>query len=1337
MAATTLTFGPSSEQLTTWRPRYYPNAASVQSIQNTRRAESAGKAVGALYSSPLVFGSTDEYHDVNLDWFKVTREGEYNMPGTYPTFLADYGDPWTDSGLYTSSTTQAGGFRKNREKNVKIRTFAGQVEGLTIKSDYRKSNAPTRKTSNNLSKNILNSLVTTVNGEEDGQGLFAPLIPGAPNGFLISESYDYDVQYNGDPDTEEQERLVSTYWPERLGNNHPLRDIYEKFYGTGARFWQNGRDRAGTPISSGGSLSVNNPLQASGAKQRHDYSKRVDPVVFVGGPFSETELKFGNGNNIIVASPVMTAAFHRTIRSRTTSPLTTQHTVDDFHTDTVLYPSAVGQYGTNTLELGNGNNIVYYDSSYANIDVGKGNNVFIPSFGSFNWGINWIPAYGTTLSDGTEANPWGSTTKLDPDWLIKDKAAGLITPIPWDKTTINPFNGQEVTTKSYLSTNSKFAAAPKRGDVSNLYTINSYRRNPLQKTYLNYELLNDKSEETRLKTYNPVNKIGGTVIAANGGDNIFYGQDWSFWQHLLPSTGVTSANQLSDSNNPRAAQHQWNTMTLIGGRGNNTFNLGNVVDNITNNGLFLKGDASYRLSLSHDNIYTREEILQRGSNFGNNFDAVSGQPLMSVVNLQLQADPATLTVTLQDADPGQSGSTAAQRASAWGSVANVANKFVGNGAKIQEDVQKNWRSPLPDPNDPGKTIARPTWLSTSKTMARIVSSAVPFFDTAISIVSAVTGLINLFSSKPAKPPKQEIKATYLAQALDLADKAILINDWNPNTKININLPSVNSSEWKALKFEVKTPISESTNNTNKGAFLNLNKSAIAETASGALNTKNDFPLVVLENLDKGSSLDNGFGYYTYNFINPSNAGSEFQGYNFVSSANLRLFGQLPNPSKLFSEDGKTLLNPILFPQKFRDGTNYKYISDEGFDMRHDAANFSSFYDSSDKETNKGFYTRYYFNATSIIPSRMPSDWNIDSNLREFTSNISLEFDSRTLGWYWQPVLQTAASSDAMFNSEQQNLDLERSKLWIKDRTSGRWNATSFIDLNYNTKAYQDSLKATTFYVSSMNGEGRKEVEKRQQRDQQLSRLDTIMSDLRTLDQSLVRDERSRVYHLAQVETVTNQQAFAEGKTRDALVITFASVDDNDNEIKKQLLLYKNDTGSVKAAPIEPVAREFAETLAKLEQVVGTNFSRVSPDVDYFSGIGKENEFPSGVELKSFDQVSTVQFNGTPNELFSSIDITYTAAGQRHRATLVYKKGRSPFAQFPQWLSAYKGPVDPVAALLKEPDPELTNSGLHGEPLLAFGVTPSVDVTPYQPWDSFGISSTALPWVNQLQASALA
>jgi hypothetical protein len=59
---------------------------------------------------------------------------------------------------------------------------------------------------------------------------------------------------------------------------------------------------------------------------------------------------------------------------------------------------------------------------------------------------------------------------------------------------------------------------------------------------------------------------------------------------------------------------------------------------------------------------------------------------------------------------------------------------------------------------------------------------------------------------------------------------------------------------------------------------------------------------------------------------------------------------------------------------------------------------------------------------------MPSDWNIDSNLREFTSNISLEFDSRTLGWYWQPVLQTAASSDAMFNSEQQNLDLERSKL---------------------------------------------------------------------------------------------------------------------------------------------------------------------------------------------------------------------------------------------------------------------------------------------------------------------
>jgi len=457
-----------------------------------------------------------------------------------------------------------------------------------------------------------------------------------------------------------------------------------------------------------------------------------------------------------------------------------------------------------------------------------------------------------------------------------------------------------------------------------------------------------------------------------------------------------------------------------------------------------------------------------------------------------------------------------------------------------------------------------------------VGSAIPFVDTAIGIVSAVTGLINLFSAKPAKPPKQKIKATYLAQSSDPATKAILINDWNPHAKININLPSVKASQWKALTFEIKQPRSESTRNTGKGAYLNLSKSSVAETNSGATDLKTDFPLVVLENLDK----NNGFGYYSYNFNNSDSAG-----YNFVSSANLRLFGQLPNPSKLLREDG-TALNPILFPKQSRDGSNYVYKSEDDFDMRHDAASYSSFYDKDGKETGNGFYSRYYFNANSIIPNRMPADWSIEGNLREFTSNISLEFDSRTLGWYWQPVLKTAADKTEAFNPEKQSLDLERSKLWIKDRNTSTWHASSYRELDYVTKAYQDSLKANTFYISMINGEGSQELEKRRQRDQQLDLLDRIMPDLRTLDQSLVRDDRSRLHLLAQIKTVSSQKFRAEGKNRDGLLITFTSIDETDNETQKQLLLYKNDSGSVKAK----VPLESATALMKLPEPGQSGFA---------------------------------------------------------------------------------------------------------------------------------------------------
>lgn len=64
--------------------------------------------------------------------------------------------------------------------------------------------------------------------------------------------------------------------------------------------------------------------------------------------------------------------------------------------------------------------------------------------------------------------------------------------------------------------------------------------------------------------------------------------DWQFWGQQLPANGSTLANQLAGVGGfTRAAQHEWRAVTMIGGRGRNTFNLGDVIDHITSNGLFI------------------------------------------------------------------------------------------------------------------------------------------------------------------------------------------------------------------------------------------------------------------------------------------------------------------------------------------------------------------------------------------------------------------------------------------------------------------------------------------------------------------------------------------------------------------------------------------------------------------------------------------------------------------------------------------------------------------------------------------------------------------------------
>ena len=1309
MSSTEPSFGPGEDQLKSLKTAYYANESAVKSIRNSRRQR--GTAAGAIFGSPIVFGASDEYYDFNLDYYKVVRNDNFNFNEKFPSALADYSDAWTDvlsPYYYSTGTSEGTRLKQRREENVKTHTFAGSADQLTIRSNYRKLNSPNRSTAAELSNEVLTHVVKTIQGAGSSQGLFASIIPGAPNGFLVSEAYDFDVQYGDqDPASIESARLLSTYWPERLGSNHPLRDLYDKFFNysdSSARQWNSSRDRAGTPLTPGTTIAHNNPLKSSSPRSIYDYSEFNDPAILIAGPFSQSDLRFGDGNNIIISSPMMSIGLHRTLRSDVRYPLASVHTADDFFADTILYPSPVGQYLSNTLSIGDGNNLVYYDSSFSDIKAGKGNNIFIPSFGSFNWSISWIPAYGTNLTTGSEEEPWGSTLNLNSDYLLENRTEKqkdwngipLISPIPWDRPkdpsnnedflgglVYNPKDGGLIS-GSYTSSNEVFAKDPNRGSVNNLYTINTFldrygaddAKKTLQKTYFNGKQLNDK--DGPVASYNPVNRLGGLTIRANGGNNTFFGMDWSYWKHLLPSVGLTTANQQVDDAQKitRAAQHAWESMTFIGGRGNNTFNLGNVIDNITNNGLFYKGDFSYRISLAHEDVFDSEGIYKQGLSFGNNNDPVTGSALQSVVNLQLKADPATKSVTIQDADPGQSGASVASQVSAWNSVGNTANKLIGNPIKMNEDYNKNWATKLKDKD--GKAVAPPSWIAKSTKIGKLIGQAVPFLDTAISVISAVTGLINLFSAKPSRPPKDKIEVTYLQQGLDRAKKAVLINDWHPGTKVNLNLPQVDKSQWNAITLSVNPPTGDSTSNTSQGVYFNIN----VTSPTGA---KTDFPLVVLENVGRTQS-GSRFGYFSYDFLDLKNTGLAFTA---LGINNLRLFGSLPDPSKLLDNDDKTALNPTIFPQKNRKGDKYTYYSPDGFNMDYDIQNYASTIQNPQKD--KSFYSRYYFNTSNISISDMPPGWSSVDNLQQYTSNVSLEFDSRTLGWYWQPVIKVLPNLEDNYNPDLQSIDFDQSRLWIKNALEAKWEYTSFADLSFNTKAYSNSKRATTFYYSALDGQGDLEIKRRSDEIQQLDLLASFLPDIRSLDQRLIRDDRSRIYALGQVLSVQSiPSAQAEGSPRNGLRLVFNSVDAQDQETTVDLFLYSKD-GVVKANYYDPIKRLEAETvMARISRLTSL------PDFDQhifidqrqftraYLGGDSRYAYSVGSELTSVDDIEGINFIGDPAQVGSSIEVIYRRDNQRYLTVVSQHKKQVILGAPPDnnlyWVSAYQGPIINAATL---------------------------------------------------------
>jgi hypothetical protein len=684
------------------------------------------------------------------------------------------------------------------------------------------------------------------------------------------------------------------------------------------------------------------------------------------------------------------------------------------------------------------------------------------------------------------------------------------------------------------------------------------------------------------------------------GDKTFFGMDWELWQHLLPENGATLANNPAGQNGQkRAAQHQWHTISFAGGRGNNTFNLGNITDNITNNGLFYSGDASYKISLTHDDYYTPQEILDEGIKFGNVYSSGDEQeaPYVSTVNLNLQAEPNSYSVMVQTADPGEKGNDFFKNVLPWTGAVGYAQKLVKTPLDVNKDYFENWKKKedifkekegkitITDwrrANGGGLLIkdkeefeagykflesipsGQKWWDKPSLKVTKLLFGQVfPWVDLASGAISTVKGLIEFFSSKEAAPPRQEISTTFKEQGLSTGRKAVLINDWNPYTKINLNLPSFSPSDWAALSLSVNKPDTVSSgNNTNKGAYLELTHTSLVNSKTSQV----DHPLVILENLDKNDRVDKvqkdggGFGYYTYSFVDPDgNSGGLIGGeFNPIRSSSLRLFGQLANPKKLIGDDGSSI-EAITFPAGF------EYRSENNFDMRNDAENYSSFA-SVDSSQRANHYSRYYMGIDPGVKDR--PEWSMAANLSPYTSNVSLEFDSRTHGWYWQPVLKTVTLADGsldaatMLNPSTQDMDYDASKLWVNDPNEG-WISFSFSQLDTNITAYRYSKLATTFYATSTDkdkdgiSDGQEEINKRNKLNRQLLLLEGYAESLPEIDQRLLSEEL-KLYSITQIESVKKITDFQYdgGVSEEACLIVFNSANEKGEQVKRRLVLHR-------------------------------------------------------------------------------------------------------------------------------------------------------------------------------------
>jgi len=585
------------------------------------------------------------------------------------------------------------------------------------------------------------------------------------------------------------------------------------------------------------------------------------------GYLGNGDVFMGDGKDIILSSPhVYAIVMHRQMGDSSGRS----------GNAAIYYPIAYALRGT--IENQNGNNYygengddcIYYDASVATADGGAGDDIFAPSYGSFNWAVDtfaqglmrWVSLRdGNNLIGNFSRRSANQEARSQEPWLYSSQTIsnGLLTPIftfvHGDAALLSPVShvkdsqgigsdhGNRFSNQFYYEF--EHEATFPRGRINNFNTRILPRAN--------WGLRQNQAGILDLDR-TLANRIGGQRLVGGDGQDTFFGIDPDWYRDWGTVTnGLGQRQAFYSQNDPNNRQSRpferphaqlMSPVEMFGGVGGDTFTFGNP-RNLQPWSL-QGGDYLYRVSGNHDDNPGVNRVPRRDdARYGANADSDVFQ-----FNLTYQGDTWTRLVS--------------SGASAVGGPSGLdITRLVGNGFSTLKDGTSIFKD---------LANSKHAWLAGIKKF----SAAFTALSSIFSIGTAIWNIVE--RSRAARSESIPETSSYYRDPVGDWRQSVNIRDWDPADTIAIRVDPSNSAanrshRWENIQFQFNRVVNSS---SFDGSEL------VVSTANGG--STRQVPLVRLEEF---GGVPGGFAWRVHDFDrgSPRIIGS--------GDRDMAFFGQIP------------------------------------------------------------------------------------------------------------------------------------------------------------------------------------------------------------------------------------------------------------------------------------------------------------------------------------------------------------------------------------------------------------------------------------------------------------